>query len=436
MALTLGPLDSKNLNLILTHLKHTRRINFGKDKEDIYCMVKDENNNIRVPFSFARQLWGIDSLNYTELPRKQIECKIELGFGGRDFQIPIYNKLVEDILANKCSFLSLHCGAGKTILAVKLFSDLGLKTAVLTDGTLIFPQWVNVLKSQTNANVVSVEGKKKLINGKLPDGDIYVMMVDIARKMHPSTLKHIDLLIVDEATYFLTPTRIPAILNFTPSYVLGLCAEVKRDDGCHKFLPHIFGTNPIRKISDSEFIVYRVETKYKPTIKHQYGRRGPDWNTVINSLSTNRKRNDDIIKLCLSLDGKIIIGTKRKSQAKYIHKQLEAAGESTALLIEKAKTFPQCRILVGIYAKMGKGVDTKNLCQEWEGEVFNIAILAMDLCKPEQFVGRIFRHHNPIVYDLVDDNSTLRKHFDGNGKTKGRKHWYLARNAIIKKMLL
>lgn len=103
------------------------------------------------------------------------------------------------------------------------------------------------------------------------------------------------------------------------------------------------------------------------------------------------------------------------------------AGENAALLIENTTTIPQCRILIGIYGKMGIGVDVKNLCPDWEGDVFDVAILALDLCKPEQFVGRVLgRHPNPTVYHFVDDYSTLRKHFD-----KHCEPWYKSRNGVI-----
>jgi hypothetical protein len=111
---------------------------------------------------------------------------------------------------------------------------------------------------------------------------------------------------------------------------------------------------------------------------------------------------------------------------------LAELGENVALLIEKSKTIPQCRILVGIYAKMGKGVDVKNLCPEWEGEVFDAAILAADMCNPEQFCGRVFRAKTtPTIYHFVDDYPTLRKHFD-----KDCQPWYLSRNAVIHRTVI
>ena len=200
----------------------------------------------------------------------------------------------------------------------------------------------------------------------------------------------------------------------------------------HVFLPYFFGPTVIRRISDQPFTVYRVETPYKPVVQYQRWNGKPDWNALLESIADNQERNEDIIYLCQSIpESKIIIGTKRKTQANYIFERLKSLGEKVGLLIEDADTIPQCRILVGIYAKMGKGVDVKNLCPDWEGDVFDVGILAADMCNPEQFAGRVFRANNPVLYDFVDDNSTLRKHFD-----KDRMPWYTSRKGIIVKTII
>ena len=417
------PEDPKLLNFLIGLLIKDRSVNMGEKTEKIYSLTRDDQGNFRIPMGLARTLWNVPIPKYDQLERKEIKCGVQLGHDGKDYQISSYNTLIANLLEQHTAFLSLQCGGGKTMLAVKAFADLGLKAAVVTDATLIFPQWVKVLKEQTNAVVAEIKSPVDV----LPEADIYVMMITAVGKMFPSVLSAIRFLIVDEATYFMTPTRLPALLNFTPCYTLGLCAEIRRSDGMHCFLPYFFGGKVVRRISDKPFTVYRVETPYKPTIQMQKWKGTIDWNVLIDSLANNEARNNDIVQLCRDLnDCKIIVGVKRVEQAKYLHSKLQEAGESVALLIENAKSFPQCRILVGIYSKMGKGVDTKNLCPDWEGDVFDVAILGADICNPEQFVGRVFRHANPIVYDFVDDYSTLRKHFD-----KERAPWYKTRKGVI-----
>jgi hypothetical protein len=428
MALAIKTPDEATVNALLKLLMKERPNGYGKEKKIVYAITRDEEGHLRIPMALAKQLWQIQTPDYTQLQRYKIEDRIVLGEGGRDHQIATYTRLSDTILKDRCTYLSVYCGAGKTVMASKLICELGLITAVVTDSTLIFPQWVGMFRKNTSAVVAEITSPVEA----LPPANVYVMMITAAGKMNPKLLESIKLLVVDEALYFMTPKRLQALLNFTPCYTLGLCAEVKRNDGLHCFLPYFFGSNIIRKISENPFIVYRVETKFKPIVKQMRWTGRTDWNEVLRSLGDNEERNQMLVDLCIKLkEDKIILGTKRKNHAQYIHDKLKEAGESVALLMEDAKTFPPCRILIGIYAKMGKGVDVKNLCEDWEGEVFNVAILALDIVNPEQFVGRVFRHNNPIIYDFVDDFSTLKKHFDDERAT-----WYKSRSGKIIKMIM
>tara|TARA_R110002072_G_scaffold45565_5_gene126911 strand:- start:112798 stop:114111 length:1314 start_codon:yes stop_codon:yes gene_type:complete len=389
----------------------------------------DLDGNLRIPMAFCLKLWPDLKLpSYLELPRRPIHCNTQLGIGGRDYQIPAFQTIAQLLIDTRSAFLSLQCGGGKTEVACKLIADFGICAGVLTDVKNIFPQWVTVLQRRTNARVCAIKSAKDIDPVKgLPDADVYVFMVTAAGKIDPKILKRIKFLIVDEATYFMTPEKCPAMLNFSPCYTLGLCAEIRRDDGMHSFIPHFFGDQMYRRISDKPFVINRVDTPYKPKVVNQRFRHGPDWNVVLSSLANNVQRNEDIIWLCRSLpNSKIIVGTKRKDQANYIYKRLKELGEKVETLIGNDNTVNNCRILVGIYSKMGRGVDIKNLSPDWEGDVFDTCIMALDLTKPEQFVGRVFRHSQPIVYHFVDDYSTLRKHYE-----KKCLPWYKSRNGTV-----
>ena len=396
----------------------------------VNAMMSDGEGNLRIPMPFAKKLWNLTLPGYLELPRNPIHCTTVLGYGGRDYQVSAFEQIAQMLIDYHSAFLSLQCGGGKTEVAVKLIADFGLKTAVLTDVSLIFPQWVTVLQERTNARVCAIKSASQIDpDVGLPDADVYVFMVTAAGKMNPKWLKAIKFLIVDEATYFMTPEKSWPILNFSPSYTLGLCAEIKRTDGAHKLMPFFFGDQMIRRISDKPFEIYRIDTPYKPTIQNQRYRHGPDWNVVLKSLSEHKERNEDILWLCRYHlpHAKIIVGTKRKAQALYLYNRLKEMGEDVQKLIGNDNKIENCRILVGIYSKMGRGVDVKNLAPDWEGDVFDTAIVALDLCNPEQFIGRVFRHPNPTVYHLIDDYSSLRKHYD-----KECAPWYKSRKGVEK----
>lgn len=434
MSVAIIPPTDPNTIQVLTQslIRHV----FDEKKRPIKTLngiLKDHNGNWRIPVAFAHVALKIPLPDYTTLPRVPIACNTVLGHGGRDYQIPAYSVITKMLVETHFAFLSLQCGGGKTEVAVKIIADLGLKTAVVTDVSAIFPQWVSVLKERTNARVCEIKSAKDVDPVKgLPEADVYVFMITAVGRIHPDCFNQIKFLVVDEATYLMTPEKMWPLLHIQPAYTLGCCAEIKRDDKMHVMVPTFFGEGMYRRISDKPYLVHKVNTPYKPNIKNQRYRHGPDWNEVLRSLAENEERNEDIVYLCRSLpESKIVVGCKRKAQANYLASKLKELGESVETLIGKDNKVNNCRILVGIYSKMGRGIDIKNLSPDWEGDVFDTAIVAADITKPEQFVGRVFRHDNPVVYHFVDDNQTLNKHFN-----KECVPWYKSRKALIDEMII
>ena len=99
--------------------------------------------------------------------------------------------------------------------------------------------------------------------------------------------------------------------------------------------------------------------------------------------------------------------TKRKEQALYLHKKLLEINENVDSLVGTKQTFDKnCRILIGITSKCGTGFDFPKL---------DALILAGDVDEYFiQILGRVFRTKDniPFVFDLIDNNPILVKHFN------------------------
>lgn len=433
MSIAIIPPEDPNLIKMLTQ-SLVRQVFDEKKRpiKTISAIINDPDGNWRIPVAFAHQTLGMHLPDYRMLPRVPIACSTVLGFGGRDYQIPAYDVITKMLVDTHFAFLSLQCGGGKTELAAKIISDFGLKTAVITDVSALFPQWVKVLREKTNARICEIESATEYENKDLPDADVYVFMITAVGRIHPRKMDHIKFMVVDEATYLMTPQKCWPLLHLRPAYTLGLCAQIKRKDGMHVLVPCFFGGGMFRRISDTPFLVHRVNTKYKPKIVNQKYRRGPDWNVLLESFVTNMERNEDIVYMCRCLPkSKIVVGTNRVDHANWIANRLRELGESVDTLIGNDNKVNNCRILVGIYAKMGRGIDIKNLAPDWEGDVFDTAFVTMDLTDVEQFIGRVFRHSDPVVYHWVDDYRTLNKHF-----VKSCVPWYLSRNGTIDEIII
>ena len=110
----------------------------------------------------------------------------------------------------------------------------------------------------------------------------------------------------------------------------------------------------------------------------------------------------------------ILIMSKRIEQSEYIYSRLLEEKESVTNLIGKKQEFDkEARILVATVTKTGTGFDHPKL---------DCLILASDLESYfVQILGRVLRKPDvkPLVFDLVDENPILEKHF------KTRKSTYL-----------
>ena len=168
----------------------------------------------------------------------------------------------------------------------------------------------------------------------------------------------------------------------------------------------------IRKLS-AKHTVYQINTGIQPEV--DYDKDGKiKWNTVIESLSNDKKRNDMILQIVKKFDTRVfLIMCKRTSQAKYLYDKLCSVGESVSLYIESSTEYDKdARILIGTVKKVGVGFNHPRL---------NALIAAIDLeAYFIQYLGRIFRTTYEttelIVFDIVDDHSVLKRHYKSREK--------------------
>ena len=153
-------------------------------------------------------------------------------------------------------------------------------------------------------------------------------------------------------------------------------------------------------------LVYKINTGFTPEI--EYDRNGNlNWGKIIEAQCLNEERNNLIIKIIQKFkDRTFLVLTKRVEGANILFKKLKDMNEHVDTYIESQTEFDKnCRILIGTTSKVGVGFDHDKL---------DALILASDLEEYFiQYLGRVFRRHDtiPIVFDLVDNNPVLKRHF-------------------------
>lgn len=365
--------------------------------EDIDLCFTD-GDKWRIPFlheGFQNQNWKRD----------------EIEFHGtlRDYQKMDHDKAINLLKTKKSVFLSLYCGYGKTIMGLSLASKLNYKTLILVDQTLIKMSWINTIAETSNSEV-------REMSSIIPESPIVIANILSLRKFSYEELECFGTVIVDEALYFTTPLRLSLIMKTSPKYLIGMCADIKREDGLHEALYHLYTTpkDMIKSKSSSSIKLYIMLTKFKPIEKYIRIAREQriDWNTMLDSISSNKERTLQICQMLkLFASKKCLVISKRKEQCKEIYDYLESKCLSVDILVGKSKSYNNCNILVSSYSKMFKGFDGKRCCNNFDGKPFQYLFILSDIKNPEQLVGRVLRSDNPNVVYFLDDHSMFKNHF-------------------------
>uniref|UniRef100_A0A6C0LXL2 Helicase ATP-binding domain-containing protein n=1 Tax=viral metagenome TaxID=1070528 RepID=A0A6C0LXL2_9ZZZZ len=324
---------------------------------------------------------------------------------------------------NHSCLLSLFTGFGKSITAIKIACDLGLKTLVLCKQKELCAQWKDEIERFTSLSVQTlVKGSKNLELDA--SADIYICGIVKAINAHahnPNIFNSVGTLIVDECHNIMATEFSKALMCFHPKYLIGLSATPDRADGLDKLFVPFFGkrSDYIVREEVKVFTVVKYLTGFVPDIRQNY--KGMlDWTNVIGSLATNPQRQRLIADIAHSYPNECIaIISKRKEELHGVAQILtDTYHEHVEFFIEsmkKADLSSDFRILLTTRQKAGEGFNDMRL---------TMLILTTDSKDVRQNEGRV-RNDQNVVVDLVDAFPTFEKHWELRAK------WYRKRGATI-----
>ena len=414
----LSEIQQSELAELLHIKKESSKYVSCRNEEFIYPYRITEEDIIYLPFGFASKY-----LNTDKRPLRNIFYKSEFKFDHvklRENQEIVKTEAMEYLNKNGSVMISTYTGFGKTITAIKLASIIKLPTMVITKGKTLIDQWRNDLElfsSDCKCQILTTSTKIK------PNLNFYIVNAINVEKLDLTFLESIGLVIIDEAHLIMSDILSRSLLYLTPRYVIGLTATPYRYDSYNKLLELFFGfdtdktkfenkDNPIifRKMNRGH-TVYKVETGFKPEVNFSANGK-VNWGDILDQQSKNTDRNEFIIRIVKKFkDNVFIILCKRVSHAEYLYKRLLEENESCTILTGDNDDFDKkCRVLVAMTQKAGTGFNHPKL---------NSLILATDALNYYiQFLGRVFRTLDviPTIFDIVDTNPILKKHFDERRK--------------------
>lgn len=314
----------------------------------------------------------------------------------RDYQKPIFQKLIQQLETNRSTQLILRTGWGKTTISAHLIQHYKMKPLIISYLDIVRNQWKKLLGEEAVVASPFVFKEEML--------DCGLVIVD---EIHQCT----------EAIFNL-------LLKLNPAFLVGLTATPERRDGLSDRFPLFFGEE-IRTSSGiviEEILVEKIKTKFSPPIKTRTvkGEKVIDWNFIVNYLSKNEERMKTVVEIALSqkpIDGTILIFNPRIKEAEAIYEILFEMEEDVYLLTgSRPPPIDSFKFIVTTYNKSGTGYDNRDL---------SVVILNGSRTDVRQFVGRLRGSRKKII-DIVDNCRIIENHW------LKRLSYYKEEGAIIK----
>lgn len=299
-----------------------------------------------------------------------------------------------------------------TATSINIATKIKLKTLVIVNRLTLIDQWVDsITKFCPEATVCIVKPNKDKIFPK-GDYDFYIMNAINVSKFERESYNHVGYCIVDELHMIMSEVLSRSLWKLCPKYLLGLSATPYRVDGLDGMIDVYFGKERISQDIKRECKVFKVFTNFTPpTTYNRFGKL--DWNAIINSQCLDEMRNTLIIDIVVKYpDRFFLLLTKRIEQGNILSKMLTDLNIDHDCLFGSSKYVKTDKhILVGTIGKCGTGFDNPKL---------NTLVLCCDVVNYYiQILGRVMRGQDTDawVFDLVDNNNTMVKHFKERCKT-------------------
>lgn len=373
--------------------------------EEVFDMRDD---TLYIPFAFARSTFVLE-------PRPIERTEKNCVFVGtlRDEQ-----KRVRDYVVGRQSsaIVSACPGFGKTITALSIACEFGVKTAILVNKLVLIDQWKESIERFVPSAGVEIvtprrtkQQPKQQPKQQLDDNaTFYIVNAINVQKYSQEFWSKCKFVIVDELHQIITKKLVVSLLRFVPDVILGLSATPYRHDEYDRAIKWFFGTNIIGNELNRKHTFRIVHTGWAPE-NIRYTNKGLDWGKILEDQSENEKRNCLIVRECkreVVENGRtVLVLVKRVAHAEVLFEMIKSEGIRVSTLVRSEKTFDKsCRVLIGTTSKVGVGFDHVPI---------NCLVVASDIKNYfVQFLGRCMRDQKgePAVVDFCDNFSTLQTH--------------------------
>ena len=398
--------------------------NFGNpsDEESAFPVFRENTNKFYLPRFYGINRYGLPSRSEIA---QGADINVTFSKSLRDYQekiIGVYTKYVNtpicsgSELVGSGGILQVPCGAGKTVMALKIISNLKKKTLIIVHKEFLMNQWIErIAEFLPGASVGKIQGQTFDIEGK----DIVIGMVQTLydKEFHPDAFAQFGLTIIDEVHRIGSEQFSRTLFKTITPYMLGISATVERKDKLTKVLYMFIGDmiySEDRKNDDLVTVraIHYVANDAEFNEVDRDFRGNPKYSTMITKLCGYGPRSDFIIKVVGDLlnedcDKQIMILCHNRSLLTYLyegisHRGLASVGYYVGGMKQvKLQETEEKQIVLATYAMAAEALDIKTLSS---------LIMVTPKTDITQSIGRILRvkHANPIVVDIVDKHDIFQ----------------------------
>ncbi len=380
-----------------------------------FPVYRESNKKIYVP-----RFYGIDTYGVSDENRLQYGDDIDVAFKGelRDFQKPIVKKYLRYV-GNECGggLLEVPCGRGKTVMGLKIISELKKKTLIIVHKEFLLRQWIERMEQfLPTARIGRIQGEIMDIKDK----DIVIgMLQSLSMKDYPhSIFSSFGFTLIDECHHIGAEVFSRSLFKIVTPFMLGLSATMDRKDNLSKVFKMFIG--PIvyseKRKGGDDVLVRSVnyshpDEEFSEQVLNFKGQ--VHYSIMIKKLCEFNFRSEfivDIIKNLLKENEKqqIIVLAHNKSLLSYLHdaidyRSIATVGYYVGGMKEKdLKETETKKVIIATYAMAEEGLDIKSL---------TTLIMATPKTDVRQAVGRILRqkHSKPLIVDIVDQHEIFKR---------------------------
>ena len=403
-----------------------------RKKDEGFSIYRENEQKIYLPRFYAIEKWGMPKRN--EIPMGEtIEAvfseKVKL-YEHQKAAVEAYKKEVEKSPECAGGILELDCGMGKTVIALKIISELRLKTIIIVHKEFLMEQWKERIKEYLpGAKVGVIQGPKMEIEGN----DIVIgMMQTLYNRQYESTVfDSFGLTIIDEVHRICSREFSRTLNNVMTRKIVGISATVDRKDSLSEVIYAYIGGikyKGSRKQEEKkiEVYVYKYESMDEEVRKVEVnGYTGKvNYSSMMTKVVKEEARVryvEEVIRKTLTEEEgeRVIIMSEYRCLLERMYESIKKYEESVGFYVggmkkEELEESSQQRVLLCTYGMASEGLDIKGIRR---------MCLLTPRTEVRQVVGRIQRSEGEgKIIEIVDENEVMlnqwrkrRKYYKSEG---------------------